>query len=217
MSSPDRLDATRASYDAVAPAYADRFRDELEHKPFDRALLATFAELVTAAGGGPVLDVGCGFGRITGYLASLGLDVSGTDLSPGMLAAARESFPALRFTEGSMTALDLPDGGLAGLTAWYSLIHLPPEDLPVAFAEFHRVLAPGGLVQIAFQVRPEPVHLDTAFGQPVDLDYPRLPLEHVEETLRAAGFVVLSRLLRAPDKAEHSPQAIVLAHRDPDV
>ncbi|MFR9726531.1 class I SAM-dependent DNA methyltransferase [Streptomyces sp. MS19] len=216
MTRPDHLGATRAAYDAIAPEYADRFRDELDHKPFDRALLATFAELVAAEGGGPVLDVGCGFGRITAYLHGLGLDVSGVDLSPGMLTVAREWFPGLRFAEGSMTALDLPDGGLAGITAWYSVIHLPPGELPVAFAEFHRVLAPGGLVQLAFQVRPEPVRLDEVFGHAVDLAYPRLPLEYVEETLAAAGLAPVSRLLRAADAVERSPQAVVTARRRAD-
>ncbi|MFD4664838.1 MULTISPECIES: class I SAM-dependent methyltransferase [Streptomyces] len=43
-----------------------------------------------------------------------------------------------------MTDLDLADGSLGGIIAWYSIVHTPPELLPVVFAEFHRVLAPGG-------------------------------------------------------------------------
>jgi hypothetical protein len=40
--------ATRASYDAVAAAYADQLSDELRRKPLDRALLTAFAEQVRA-------------------------------------------------------------------------------------------------------------------------------------------------------------------------
>ena len=48
MTEPDFLRDTRASYDAVAVGYAERFRDELAAKPLDRAMLAGFAELVRA-------------------------------------------------------------------------------------------------------------------------------------------------------------------------
>ncbi len=67
----DRMAATRASYDAVAAAYAEALSDELRRKPLDRALLTAFAEQVRA--GGRVWDVGCGPGHVTMFLAGLGL------------------------------------------------------------------------------------------------------------------------------------------------
>ena len=97
MTEPDFLRATRASYDAVAADYAERFGNELAAKPLDRAMLAGFAELVQAAAAGPVADVGCGTGRVTAHLNVLGLAASGIDLSPGMIAVARQSYPGLRF------------------------------------------------------------------------------------------------------------------------
>jgi SAM-dependent methyltransferase len=154
------LPDTRAAYDAVAADYAARFDAELAAKPLDRALLAAFAELVHAADVGPVADLGCGPGHSTAQLQSLGLSVFGIDLSPGMVAVARGAHPGLRFDEGSMTSLDLPDGAAGGIVALYSTIHLPPESLPVAFSEFHRVLAPGGHALLAFQVGDERVHLE---------------------------------------------------------
>jgi SAM-dependent methyltransferase len=59
-------------------------------------MLTAFAELVT----GPVADVGCGSGRVTAFLHDLGVPTSGIDLSPRMVAAARRTYPALRFIEG---------------------------------------------------------------------------------------------------------------------
>ena len=127
MTSPSRtwLRRTQQSYDTVAESYADLLADELAAKPWDRAVLSGFAEMVRADGGGPVADLGCGPGRVTAHLASLGMDVHGLDLSPGMVRTARRAHPALRFHEGSMTALDLADGVLAGIVAWYSVIHVP--------------------------------------------------------------------------------------------
>ncbi|MEV0719933.1 methyltransferase domain-containing protein, partial [Asanoa sp. NPDC050611] len=96
---PDFVTTTRASYDKIAVGYADLFADEIERLPLHTALLTWFAKLV---GDGPVLDVGCGPGRTTGYLHSLGVDIAGVDLSPGFLAIARAENPGVRFTEGSM-------------------------------------------------------------------------------------------------------------------
>src|SRR3954451_14104686 len=115
----------------------------------DRALLGVFAEQVLAGTGGPVGDLGCGPGRITTHLDLLGLDAFGIDLSPGMVAVARRAYPHLRFEVGSLTALDLPDGGLGGALAWYSVIHTPPQRQPLVFAEFDRLLRPGPPLQMA--------------------------------------------------------------------
>ena len=217
MTEPDFLRDTRASYDAVATGYAERFRDELTARPLDRAMLAGFAELVRAADGGPVADVGCGTGRVTAYLDGLGLPVFGIDLSPGMIEVARQSYPGLRFEVGSMLALDLPDASLGGLLAWYSVIHVPDERVPEAFAEFYRVLAPGGLALLGFQAGDESLHLAQALGQPVALDFRRRRPEWVAERLGQAGLVVRARLLREPDDGgdfpEREEQAFLLARK----
>lgn len=216
VTEPDFLCTTRASYDAVAADYAERFRDELTARPLDRAMLAGFAELVQAAGAGPVADIGCGTGRVTAHLNGLGLPVFGVDLSPQMVAVARRAHPGLRFEVGSMLALDLPDGTLGGILAWYSIIHIPQERLPEVFAEFHRVLAPGGHVQLAFQVGDEPLRLTEALGHTISLDFHRRQPDRVAGLLSQAGLVMRAQLLREPDDgdfAERTPQAFLLARK----
>jgi SAM-dependent methyltransferase len=91
MTEPSYQQATRVAYDTVAVDYAEVLRTELERKPLDRAMLGTFAELVQASGGGPVADLGSGPGRVTAYLHALGLSAFGIDLSPGMVAVARQA------------------------------------------------------------------------------------------------------------------------------
>ena len=217
MSEPDFLRATRSSYDAVAADYADRFRDELVPRPLDRAVLTAFAEFVRAADVGPVADVGCGTGRVTALLAGLGLPVSGIDPSPQMIATARREHPGLRFEVGSMLGLDLPDGALGGVLAWYSTIHVPDGRLPEALAEFRRVLAPGGYVLLGFQAGGEPLHLTEALGHPISLDFHRRQPDQVAALLVEAGLDVCARVLREPDNnpdfPERTRQAFVLARR----
>jgi SAM-dependent methyltransferase len=218
---PDFLRNTRASYDAVAVSYAEWLRNELAAKPLDRAILAAFAELVRAAAQGPVADIGCGAGRVTAHLSELGLPTFGIDLSPQMVAVARQAYPGLRFEVGSMLALDLPDGSLGGLLAWYSAIHVPDDRLPEAFAEFHRVLVPGGYALLAFQVGNEPRHVTQALGRPVSVDLHQRQPDTVAELLARAGLAVRARLIREPDDegdfTEGTQQAFLLARkRDPE-
>ncbi|TDC76759.1 class I SAM-dependent methyltransferase [Micromonospora sp. KC606] len=217
MTEPSFLTRTRAAYDTMAVRYTEFTRDELAARPWERAMLAAFAELVRAGGGGPVLDVGCGNGRVARHLRDLGLDVGGVDLSPGMIAEARRLHPDLRFTVGSMLALDLPDATLPGLLAWYSVIHVSDDLLPAVFAEFHRVLAPGGHALLAFQVGDEAVRRTEAWGDPVDVVFHRRHPDRVAELLAAAGLTVHARLHREPEPRggglEPTPQAFLLARR----
>ncbi|MEV5551435.1 methyltransferase domain-containing protein [Streptomyces sp. NPDC052309] len=207
------LDTTRTFYDAIAEDYADRFRTALDAAPLDRALLAAFAELVGPEG--EVADLGCGPGRVTAHLASLGLRVFGLDLSASMVAIARRENPDLRFEQGSMLELDLPDGALAGAVSYYSSIHIPWERMPDFFGELRRVLAPGGHLLLAFQVGDEPLRLDRPFGHPVSLDFERRRPERMAELLERAGFTVLSRTVRVQEEDTSSkvPQACLIARR----
>ena len=213
MIEPDFVTTTRSSYDKIAAGYADLFADDIQRLPLHTALLTWFAGVV---GDGPVLDVGCGPGRTTGYLHSLGVDIAGVDLSPGFLAIARAENPAIRFTEGSMLALDQQPGSLAGLVANYSLIHIPDEVLPAVLAGFHRVLRPRGWLWVAFQVGDEPRHHTEGFGHEIDLVFRRRQPDAVAAALEAAGFEVRVRLVRAPEAEEPTPNAILVARKRPD-
>jgi SAM-dependent methyltransferase len=214
------LNDTRTAYNTVAVSYAELVPAVSDDHPVNRAVLGAFADLVQAAGGGPVGDIGCGTGRVTAHLAGLGLDVSGIDLSPQMLAVAQRKYPGLRFSEGSMLALDLPSGALAGVVAWYSVIHMPRNRLPTAFSEFHRVLAPGGYLQLAFHVGDQRNHKTQGYGHDgISLDVYLLPVERICALLAEAGFVLDTRVVREPDgtRAARVPQACLLARKPSEV
>jgi SAM-dependent methyltransferase len=207
------LSTTRTAYDAIAVRYAELFDNYLADLPLDRALIAAFAELVRAADAGPVADLGCGPGSVTAHLHSLGLDAFGVDLSPTMIELARQAHPDLSFEVGSMTGLEAGDGSLGGVLAWYSIIHTPPEELPAVLTEFHRVLAPGGHLLLAFfQADDDPGVLTQPFDHRVTPGY-RWSLDGLGELLHKAGFTESARLRREPNETERFPRGHLLVRK----
>ncbi len=187
---------TGSSYDQVAAEYAARYLDELAHKPLDRALLDWLAEDVE--GRGIVADVGCGPGQVARYLHDRGVPTVGIDLSPEMVATAQRLNPDVRIAQGSILALPAAESEWAGIAAFYSIIHIPPEDLTAAATEFARVLQPGGVVLLSFHMGNEVRHLDEFFGQEVALDFYFYEFADLVGPLEEAGIVVEARVERRP-------------------
>jgi ubiquinone/menaquinone biosynthesis C-methylase UbiE len=202
----DHLTITRHAYDTVAETYASLVPERFAKDAVGRSMLVAFAAQVS----GPVLEVGCGPGHVTAHLAGLGLDASGMDLSPKMIEVARQTYPDLRFEVGSMTELDLADGSLGGVVSWWSLLHLPPDVVPVALAEFYRVLVSGGLLVVGFAVGDEILRPEKPYGHDVSFDaYMRQP-DDVSELLAQAGFAVTAQLTIVGPKR---PGVALLAHK----
>ncbi|MEV4056818.1 class I SAM-dependent methyltransferase [Amycolatopsis sp. NPDC049688] len=199
---------TATSYDTVASSYAEFVSDALEKQPYLRAALTLFASQVD----GPAVDVGCGPGHFTAYLASLGVGASGIDLSPGMIDLARRSHPELRFEVGSMTDLALPEASVAGVLASWSLIHVPDESVPVALGHFHRVLRPGGVLMIGYHVGAGTRRKTEGYGgHPMRVDVHLRQPWWLARRVREAGFTVEAEWLLRPEA--EVPSAILFARR----
>jgi SAM-dependent methyltransferase len=218
---PQDQDRVRTSYDAVAGAYTERVHDELRGKPLDRALLSAFADQLQdeSGPGARVCDIGCGPGHVGAFLAERGLEVTGIDISPAMVERARRSHNDMTFEVGTMTALDIPDARFQGIVAFYSVIHLSSDDqLRTALAEFHRVLAAGGLLLVAVHLGEHGdgiVHADEMLGVDVDMDFRFFEADQLAVEIAASGFAVQARLVRAPypDVEVQTTRAYLLAGR----
>ncbi|MEU8255688.1 class I SAM-dependent methyltransferase [Micromonospora inaquosa] len=194
-------DTVRQAYTSVAELYISMFGTSEQVHPDDLA----FIERHLTGRAGPVLDLGCGPGHITGYLRALGVDAAGIDLVPEFIAHARASHPDVDFQLGSLTHLDVADGSIDGILAWYSLIHLPPPELDGVLKEFRRVLAPAGRLVLGTFTADEV----GAFDHKVVTAY-RWPLDEFSERLTRAGFREVERLPR-PGDDQHRPHAAMAA------
>jgi SAM-dependent methyltransferase len=209
-------DPIRDNYDCVAAEYARRIYGELAHKPLDRQLLDRFA--AATAGHGKVCDMGCGPGHVARYLHDAGAEAFGLDVSPAMLDQARQLNPGMAFEQGDMLALDLDADSLAGITAFYAIVNLPPAELPDVFREMHRVLQPGGLLLLAFHIGNETRHVTEMWGCAVSLDFYFFPPAEILRLLTEAGFAIEETVERDPyPDVEHQTRRACIFARKPKI
>lgn len=203
--------AARTAYDLVAQSYAQVLPGPTAETPSDLAVLDDFARRV--AGRGPVLDAGCGPGRMTRYLRDRDVEAFGIDLSAEMIRAARTLHPDLSFAVGSIDALDVESDSLVGVLAWYSIINTAPAVLPTVLAELLRVIAPGGWLLIGCQSGAGQRHIAHAYGHDVSLDAHLYTTASLGAELTELGAFVHTTVTRGPEGAEKHPQGTVLARR----
>jgi ubiquinone/menaquinone biosynthesis C-methylase UbiE len=208
-----QLDNLQATYDHVAEEYARRIFDELQYKPLDRQWLDRLAAGVPEDG--VICDMGCGPGQVARYLRDRGAQVIGVDLSAQMIEQARRLNPDLEFRQGNMLALDVADGVWAGIAAFYSIIHVPREEVMTALHELMRVLQPGGLLLVTFHIGTEVIHLEEWWEQPVSADFVYFQAPEMQAYLQAAGFQIEDLLERPPypDVEYQSHRAYILARK----
>ncbi|OMC38142.1 SAM-dependent methyltransferase [Mycobacterium sp. GA-1841] len=201
-------------YELIADQYAETFAGQFDERPFDRAVLRSFADLVTQSGGRSVLDAGCGPGEATAELADCGLCAEGVDGSAAMVSLASRRWPQLRFQTADMFGLAHAPGSFDAVCAWYSIIHTPADALPELFTGFRRILTDPGWLLLAFQTDGEPGIYEQAFGRDVALTFLRHDTATVCAALAASGFTVYATTKRARQAHLNEPtaQAVVIAH-----
>lgn len=195
-------EVVRAAYSAWAPEYVARLGSVEATHLADRELIARCAGSME----GRVLDVGCGPGHWTAYLAGLGVDVEGVDLTPAFVESARARFPGVPFRVDPLDDLGVPDGSVVAILAWYSLIHREPDRVASALDEFARCLQADGTLVVGFcrgdRLEPFPHTVTTAYFWPV---------EALERQVARAGFVVDE--VHTRDDLGQRPHGAVVARR----
>lgn len=148
----------------------------------DRVLIEPWATGIDGA----ILDVGSGTGRWTGHLASLGHQIEGLEPATWLVELARQTHPSVTFHHGTIADLSDSPKRWAGILAWYSLIHMGPDELPDALVALQMAVEDGGGLLMSFFFGPslEPMY------HPVATAY-QWPLPELAQALETAGFQVI--------------------------
>jgi len=148
---------SRRSPRRAVPAGSSGWDDYADYYDWENARTMALRDVpfwrtLAQASAGPVLELGCGTGRVTAPLARAKVDIVGIDLSAPMLARARARLRRARLTRrarlvrGDIRTLPFPDATFDLVIAPYGILQslLQPRDLSATLASAHRVLRPGG-------------------------------------------------------------------------
>jgi ubiquinone/menaquinone biosynthesis C-methylase UbiE len=152
--------------------------------------------------------------KIAAETCDAGAEVFGVDLSARMIAVARQNNPDIRFEQQDMLALNLAANQVAGIVAFYAIVNIPQESLPLVFAEMHRVLRPGGLLLLAFHIGDQILRPEQLWGVPVSMAWFFFHTATISGLLEAAGFAikeVIEREPYAPEIEHQSRRAYIFA------
>jgi len=149
-------DALGEDYVAWAASFAD---------PARRRMLEAFSARMAA--GARVLDIGCGPGVPSTKVLANRFEITGVDISETQLDAARRNVPEATFVLGDLMLVDFAPGSFEGVTAFYSIIHVPCEEHRQLFQRVSRWLVPGGLFLATLSATDDPDWNGDWLGQPM--------------------------------------------------
>lgn len=190
------LNRIESMYDAIAKEWAEAFAGEHEKKPKDQEMLRRFSQEIGDRR--PVWDFGCGPGNTTKYLKDLGIEISGLDLSEKILEQARTINPEIQFQKGNILDLEFENESIAGVVAFYAIVHFTEQQVGIAFREVFRVLQPGGIFLLTYHIGEEKIHLDEFLGKKVDIDVVFFTADFISGCLKDSEFEKIEIIEREP-------------------
>jgi SAM-dependent methyltransferase len=184
MSDP-RKRIVEAGYDAMADGYLSWGR-RVAGDPRARFLEEFSRRLPDGA---RVLDLGCGAGVPSTQLLAERFEVVGVDISQAQLRLAKKNVPQASFIRADLSELSFPDAGFAGITALYSISHVPREEHGELFRRTAAWLEPGGLLLATLGAGSSPDWTGEWLGVP--MFFSSYDAETNKALLEAAGFELL--------------------------
>jgi SAM-dependent methyltransferase len=181
----ERKRIVQAGYDALGPEFAV-WAETIVDDPRQRFLEAFAAHLPKGAN---VLDLGCGAGIPSTVMLAERFQVVGVDLSSEQLRLARKNVPRATFVEADLTSFDPLPGSFSGISAFYSITHVPREEHAELFSRIGNWLEPGGLLVASLGAEGSDDWTGEWLG--VEMFFSSFDAEANRRLLREAGFALL--------------------------
>jgi 2-polyprenyl-3-methyl-5-hydroxy-6-metoxy-1,4-benzoquinol methylase len=201
--SPSAAAAPGADKDYAYGHYDQRYYDIIrsnERRRSHRWRLRWVERCLAPKPGERIVDLGCGAGMVTRYLASRGAICHGVDLAEEAIKTARAvnaEFPSASFHVGDASHCpNLADGSFDKAISADVIEHCGPDVMRAIFAEAQRLLKPGGLY---FVYTPNPLHWIERLkewgimtGDPTHTGLREAPV--ILDALRRVGFEIVEHL-----------------------
>jgi len=174
------------TYDKIAEVYTKTYFEDFS----DFKYLDKFLKFLPK--GAHILDVGCGPGQFSKYMAKRGFRVTGIDFSDGMLKIAGKKVLEAEFQKMDMRKLVYPENTFDALLVSYSLIHIPSNQIPDTVKGFYKVLKPGGYLEVIAQKGKANQIVDEPFMPSEKMFFNFFNHDKLVKFFKNAGFEIIS-------------------------
>jgi ubiquinone/menaquinone biosynthesis C-methylase UbiE len=195
----DPKEVVARGYDEIAQRYLDW--SALRPSPARRHYLELACERIPP--GASVLELGCGAGLPMTRALADGRDVTGVDISATQIALARRNVPSATFIQADMTALAFDDDSFDAAVAFYSLTHVPRDELPGLLGRIRRWLRRGGILIATMGVEDDPGGIEKDWLG-VDMYFSHFSARTNRRLVEAAGFTIEEAEVVAEPEDRHS-------------
>lgn len=137
-----------------------------------------------------ILDVGCGTGHVDAYLAELGFDVTGIDISENMIEIAVDKAPLAQFQIMDLRHMDFADESFDAILAIFSLIHISKEEAHKAINHFAKILRPQGQLFLGLVEGESETFAEHSFNDEHKILFQYYDKQLIKEILDKEGFIV---------------------------
>lgn len=128
----------------VSKQYTSIYFAERDH--LDVHLAETIHRILAKAGSRKLLDIGCGTGKLIGYLRQKGYDCYGIDPMTEAIRMARQHNPPRKIIKATGTRLPFAANSFDAVISISVIEHIPPKKTRTFLGEMHRVVKKGGTV-----------------------------------------------------------------------
>ncbi len=195
----DYKQITKGTYDDIAADYSERDSSVIAESWEVKGALDAFVALLKP--GAHVLDVGCGGGRDSRYLAEKGMRVTAIDFSESMVRNAQKINSNIEYMQMDFEHIDFPEKAFDGVWANASLHHIPKANLAHVLRSLHRILVSDGVLFLKVKHGDsEGVRENMKFGKSLKRYFAFYKPEEMISLVESAGFQIVRHSLVTSDE-----------------
>lgn len=184
------MEDTFNTYNRIAKKYDEEYGNDLSDTPYIDIFLSKTC-------GKRILDIGCGTGTLSEYIANKGYTVDAIDFSEEMLKIARNKIKNVNFIQMDMRSIDV-DKKYNGIMLAYSLFHISKKEVIKAIEAYYNLLEDNGTMLIILQEGEGEKYVEENLEKGLKKFVNYYSFEEIEKVLNANHFEIIEKMRKKP-------------------
>lgn len=184
------MEETRETYNKIASNYEKEYENDLSDAPYIDSFLSQVE-------GNYILDMGCGPGTLSKYIANKGYNVDAIDYSEEMLKIAREKINNVNFIQMDMRNVEM-NKKYNGIMLAYSLFHISKDEVKNVLPKYYDLLEDNGVMLIILQEGSGEDYVSENLGTGLKKFINYYSFEEIEKVLNDNNFEIIEKNRKKP-------------------